>query len=63
MRLYGTNLAKRTNSSGRNRRNGSCLDSKNKPGAQNKTVTVTANTEPAQTFLKIKAQVNKVEAE
>ena len=34
------------------------FDSKNKPGAQNKTVTITANTEPAQTFLKVKAQVN-----
>ena len=34
------------------------FDSKSKPGAQNKTVTITANTEPAQSFLKIKAQVN-----
>ena len=38
------------------------FDSSNKSGNQSKRVTLTANTEPAQTFLTIKGQVNKVDA-
>lgn len=34
------------------------FDTKNKPNKQTKTVTITANTEPAQTFLKITGFVN-----
>ena len=37
------------------------FDSSNKSGNQSKRVTLTANTEPAQTFLTIKGIVNKVE--
>lgn len=37
------------------------FDSSNKSGNQSKRVTLTSNTEPAQTFLTIKGQVNKVE--
>ena len=37
------------------------FDSSNKSGAQSKRVTLTTNTEPAQNFLTIKGQVNKVE--
>ena len=37
------------------------FDSSNKSGNQSKRVTLTANTSPAQTFLTIKGQVNKVE--
>jgi len=37
------------------------FDSSNKSGNQSKRVTLTANTNPAQTFLTIKGQVNKVE--
>lgn len=35
------------------------FNSKNKPGTQRKTVRITANTKPATTYLKIKAQVAK----
>ena len=35
------------------------FNSKGKPGKQTKRVTVTANTDPAQTFLTITGQVNK----
>jgi len=38
------------------------FDSKNKPGVQNKTVTITANTYPSVTTLNIKSTVNKAEA-
>ena len=38
------------------------FDSSNKSGNQSKRVTLTSNTNPAQTFLTIKGQVNKVEA-
>lgn len=38
------------------------FDSKGKKGNQTKTVTLTANTEPAQTFLKIKGIVNAPDA-
>jgi len=37
------------------------FDSSNKSGAQSKRVTLTTNTDPAQSFLTIKGQVNKVE--
>ena len=37
------------------------FDSKNKSGKQSKRVTITANTDPAQTFLTIKGEVNKVD--
>ena len=37
------------------------FDSSNKSGNQSKRVTITANTNPAQTFLTIKGQVNKPE--
>jgi len=37
------------------------FDSSNKSGAQSKRVTLTTNTDPAQNFLTIKGQVNKVE--
>ena len=39
------------------------FDSKGKPGSQTKTVTVTANTEPAVTRLTIKAEVAKPDGE
>ncbi|MEM6966686.1 MAG: DUF1573 domain-containing protein [Bacteroidota bacterium] len=38
------------------------FNSKGKSGAQNKRVTITANTNPAQTFISIKGQVNKKDA-
>ena len=38
------------------------FDSSNKSGNQSKRVTITANTNPAQTFLTIKGIVNKAEA-
>ena len=38
------------------------FDSKNKSGKQSKRVTITANTDPVQTFLTIKGEVNKVDA-
>ena len=39
------------------------FDSKGKRGKQSKRVTITANTDPAQTFLTIKGEVNAPEAE
>lgn len=39
------------------------FNSKGKPGKQTKRVTVTANTDPAQTFLTITGQVNKTDAQ
>ncbi len=38
------------------------FDSKNKSGKQSKRVTITANTDPVQTFLTIKGEVTKVDA-
>ena len=38
------------------------FDSKGKSGKQSKRVTITANTDPVQTFLTIKGEVNKVDA-
>ena len=35
------------------------FNSKGKGGAQNKRVTITANTDPVQTFISIKGEVNK----
>ncbi|MFK7770805.1 MAG: DUF1573 domain-containing protein [Saprospiraceae bacterium] len=38
------------------------FNSKGKAGSQNKRVTITANTNPGQTFINIKGEVNKAEA-
>jgi len=38
------------------------FNSKGKAGSQNKRVTITANTNPGQTFINIKGEVNKTEA-